>query len=217
MCGVLVACALVLQEAGTAIGAGIEDEVAQTVTVLPVTLGGPLAAAALGALAVEALSARGVRGVVVPAPGSCKAEPASANCTNDVLRALVLNRAHVALVPVPAARPLHALLLRDFGLTELGDVMPAARLACYAQAPPPSAASSSPRSLLDFADEAVAAQYRVPYDDIVSAVRATDDTDPFGYNLYILQDNMILTLLHNKIVKNLCLQVHLFCVKLLEL
>lgn len=175
MCGVLVACALAQQEASST--AAAEDEAAQTVLVMSVTLGEPAAAAALGALAVAALAARGLRAVSVPAPAAC-AEPAAAACSHDVLRALVLARAHVAMLPVPAARPLPALRLRDAGLSELGDVAPAARLSCHVRSPviPPS-----PRSLLDFADEAVAPQYYVPHDDIVAALRDADDTDHSGY------------------------------------
>ncbi|KAJ8726702.1 hypothetical protein PYW07_001400 [Mythimna separata] len=166
VCGALVACALAQQPAGAADGA-------QSVRVMPVTLGAPDVGAALGALAVAALAARGVAAELVAAPAACAA-PASDDCSNAVLRALATRAVHAALLPVPAAHPLHALRLRDVGLSELGDVTPAARLACHARAPAPAA-----RSLLDFGDAAAAAQYRVPHDALASALHAARDTDPF--------------------------------------
>lgn len=123
-------------------------------------------AAALGALVVAALQARGMSAASVRAPAACGAS-VERECRHAVLHALVNGVAHAALLPVPAARPPHVLQLRDVGLEELGDALPPARLACYASPPPAATTHSphSPRSLLDFADKTLAELYRVPPED----------------------------------------------------
>ncbi|KAH9629644.1 hypothetical protein HF086_001616 [Spodoptera exigua] len=165
--GVVALGLCVLAESATDDGAA--DEVSRPVAVMAVTLDGPGdSAAALSALAVAALAARGVLARSVAAPPSCGADggPGSLACRNDVLRALVLKKAQAAVLPVPAARPPHVLKLRDVGLTELGDAAPASRLACFVSPPGSAATPRSPRSLLDFTDEAVAALYDLPSDHV---------------------------------------------------
>ncbi|XP_075992828.1 uncharacterized protein LOC142987732 [Anticarsia gemmatalis] len=133
------------------------------VAVTAVTPAGAGAAArALVALALAALRARGVAARAEPAPDACAAG-AGAACRRAVLRALLERRTHVALLPLPAARPPHVLELRDGGLEELGDAAPPSRLACAASAP-------APRSLLDFVDEEPASRYDVARDELHATV-----------------------------------------------
>ncbi|KAF9814653.1 hypothetical protein SFRURICE_000224 [Spodoptera frugiperda] len=178
---VLGLCAL----AAAAAGAGAADEVSRPVGIMAVTLDGPGdSGAALGALAAAALAARGVRAAAAPVPAACGpggAGPSSLACRNDVLRALVLGKAQAALLPVPAARPPHVLKLRDVGLTELGDAVPASRLACFVSPPTSTATFRPPQSLLDFSDETVAMHYGLPSDDISAVLRGMTLENSLGF------------------------------------
>ncbi|XP_041972926.1 uncharacterized protein LOC121728746 [Aricia agestis] len=107
--------------------------------------------AALGELAAAVLRATGVRALSVLPPAECMTRADSRACRRAIIAELAASRLHVALLTVPAAAAPSAPLLRDAGLDELGDSTPPLRRVCYA-APPA-------RSLLDLADENIAAHY----------------------------------------------------------
>ncbi|KAL4701977.1 hypothetical protein ACJJTC_011703 [Scirpophaga incertulas] len=119
--------------------------------------GGGGGGAAVAGVAALALSAAGL-----PARGLAAADAAPA----AVLRALAAGRAHVALLAERAAAAPPAPRLRDAGLEELGDAAPPARRACAVTGTVTgtAAGAAAARSLLDLADPAAAARYRLPPD-----------------------------------------------------
>ncbi|KAG6457919.1 hypothetical protein O3G_MSEX010563 [Manduca sexta] len=127
----------------------------------------------VAAVVCAALERAGVRARAAPPPAEC-ARPDSAACVNATLRTLVRGAVHAALVPV-GSRPPPAPLLRDAGLEEVGAAAPPSRRACFATAPPA-------RSLLDFADEQLAALYRLSQHHLITILQQNNiDGNPQYY------------------------------------
>ncbi|KAJ0182182.1 hypothetical protein K1T71_002904 [Dendrolimus kikuchii] len=147
--------------------ASVTAEEDKVLAVISVPFEEGAADARLGALAAAALAAGGVPAAAAPAPPDCAPPlaPDGAACTEATLRALAGGAVQAALVPVPASRPPHPLLLRDAGLEELGDAAPPARRACFA-----AGAAAPLRTLLALADPALAAAYHLPEERVDAAL-----------------------------------------------